>query len=265
MSGPTGSVVPTAVEKLKQPVGPLPLWMWGAGAITAYMIYRYMATGSVFGSGGDDEGGGGMSSELSDGSIQAVDPATVAAYKGEPGEQGEQGLQGIQGEQGIQGPKGDTGPAVSRPTKPSTQLKTGYKWWFDVQKWKWVQRKVPAKPKTKLKKNYKWVFNTSTWSWKQQHKALGGPFIGAAEVGEVGRENVYGIGFVKPKYPILKSPANNSQPTVSGIHIDAPTISHVGFAGELLPEYPELPNMIGKVPVLVSDRGYGRPFFGSEI
>lgn len=266
MAKPAGSVVPSTVDSLKRPVGPLPLWMWGAGIIVAYLGYRYMSTGSIFAGSGEDDGSGssffgggssGIPSWSSDGSIQAVDPSTVANYTGP------------EGPEGPAGPKGDTGEpgkdGTSRPAKPTTKPATGKLWWFNVQDWKWQQRKVPAKPNTKLKSGYKWDFRESTWSWvqvKKTNKALGGPFLGAAEVGEVGKEDVYGIGFVKPQYPTLKSPANNGQPTVSGIHVDAPLISGIGMAQELIPEYPEFPNMVGKVPVLTSDRGYGRPFFG---
>ncbi len=251
-----GSIIPNAVDKLKAPIGPFPLWVWGVGAIGAYLAYRYMTTGSAFSSDGDEDYasseygtvGSGIPSYASDGSIQAVDPATVQAYMGE------------QGPAGPPGPKGESGTS-KRPSRPTTKTKSGYRWFFDVQGWRWVQRKLPPKPRQRLKKGYHWSFDYSTWSWKQS-RAMGGPFVGVAEVGEVGKEDVFGVGFVKPKYPIFKAPANGNPVTVSGAHVDAPVISGTGYARGLLPEYPELPNLVTKAPAFSSDRGYGRPLFG---
>lgn len=246
----TGSVVPSAVEGLKRQVGPLPLWMWGAGAIAAFLVYRYMTTGSAFDGGGDDESSGtfgtssGIPSYASDGSIQAVDPATVQAYMGE------------------RGPAGPAGPpgTTTQPAKPTKSAGSGKRWWFNTQSWKWVARSIPAKPKTKLKKGYHWKFSETSWKWYQS-RAMGGPFLGGAEVGEIGREKVIGVGYVVPSYPVHKSPANNMIPTVSSSAISAPrldgTVYHAGEPANM----PELPVPVSKVPLSFVARGYGRQNF----
>lgn len=251
---PTGSVVPSAVEGLKRPIGPLPLWMWGAGAIAAFLVYRYMTTGSAFSGGGDDgeEGTFGTSSGIpsyaSDGSIQAVDPATVQAYMGERGPAGPTGPQGI----------------TTQPPKPTASAGSGYRWFFNTQNWKWQKRKLPAKPKTKLKKGFHWEFSEVQWKWYQS-RATGGPFVGAAEVGEVGREHVYGVGFVKPTYPVMKSPANGGHPTVSSSHVEAPMLDGTAYHVGKTPEVPELPVGVTKVPLSFAQRAFGRPNFLTPV
>ncbi len=162
--------------------GQINTWVWivaaGFGVIVLIMFAGGRGSSSSSGGSSGVSDAGGISSEYTD-DLTAIQGALLELLQNQE----------------------DLGKGVLRPNKPTSTPKKGFIWWYSTQSNKWIERKVPKKPTEKPGKGREWAFSVNSWKWYKKQLAFGGVFLGPATVGEIGQEQVFGIGIVKPSYP----------------------------------------------------------------